>query len=106
PIAASARIPLHVHPAGCRVRLYVAGGAFHVDRTTSGRSIDTAARLGDLRGTGKRADAHIALDVGNGDGAGSAVSADVVADVVCANRAAQCGKLRLPLDVVHANGAG
>src|SRR5713226_7883668 len=88
------------------MRLYVAGGAFYIDRTASSRSIDAAARLGDLCRAGKRADAHIALDVGNGDGAGSAVSADVVADIVGANRAAQGRKLRLPVNVAHANGSG
>src|SRR5216684_7871393 len=88
------------------MRFYVAFGAFHIDRTAGSRGINATARLGDLRGAGKGADAHIALDVGNGDRAGSAVSTDVVADIVGANRAAQCGKLGLPLDVVHANGAG
>src|SRR6266478_1031871 len=88
------------------MRLYVAGCALHVDRTAGSRGLDAAARLGDLRGAGKRADAHISLDVGNGNRTGSAVSADVVADIVGANRAAQCGKLGLPLDVDHANGTG
>src|SRR5216684_5433283 len=87
------------------MRLYVTGGPLHIHRTASSRGINATARLGDLCRAGKGADAHIALDVGNGDGAGGTVSADVAADIVGANRAAQRRKLRLPLDVAHANGS-
>ncbi len=70
------------------MRFHVAGRAFDIDGTTCSGSIDAAAWFGDLRGTGERADAHVAFYVGNRYGAGSAVRANVVADIVGANGAA------------------
>src|ERR1700686_4478260 len=106
PITGRAGIALDVDAAGRRLRFHIAGGAFDADRAAGSGSFDAPAGFGDLRGTGKRADADIAFDIGNGDGAGGAVGAEIVADIVGANGTAERRELRFALDVLHANRAG
>src|SRR5713101_3402096 len=106
PIAGGAGIALHVDAAGCGVRFHVARRAFDAHGAAGGRGFDASAGLGDLRGAGKRADADVALDVGDGDRAGGAVGAEIVADILCADRTAERGDLRLAPDITYTDGAG
>src|SRR4029077_7112376 len=106
PITRRARIALHIDAAGRRLRFHVAGGAFDAHGAAGGGSFDAPAGVGDLCGTRKRADPDVALNVGDGDRAGSAVGAQIVADIVGAHRTAERRDMRFPLDVFHGNRAG
>src|ERR1700730_12689776 len=89
PIAGSSRVALDVDTAGSGLRFHVTGGAFDAHGTAGGRGFDASTGFCDLRRAGKRADADITLDVGDGYGAGGAVGAEITADILGANGTAE-----------------